>query len=281
MKPCTSCSRPLLPVADACPFCGVRLSTKWLTAAGAAVVTPFLLSACYGGPMLIEDCSEEDFDADGWPGFSNCTELLDCDDANGNVNPAAAEVCDDGVDNNCDGISAGTDQLEICDNGLDDDCDGEIDETDDGVETADECLDGVDNDCDGMVDSVDPDCWQEDVDTSEDGAGDLTLSYVFDGSPDVSDCASAGLLTLTVEATGPEAVPTFDVACDDSDIELSELATGVWSVQVSASASGGSELWSAAADEIELSTQGATVPLTLTCTAADGVTPCAPSDDGP
>ncbi len=53
-----------------------------------------------------------DADGDGW--------LVgeDCDDTRSDVNPAAAEICDDGLDNNCDGSSAGCElrgELEVVD----------------------------------------------------------------------------------------------------------------------------------------------------------------------
>ena len=46
------------------------------------------------------DCSgNDDFDQDG-DGYGSCD---DCDDADAAVSPVAAEVCNDGVDNDCDG----------------------------------------------------------------------------------------------------------------------------------------------------------------------------------
>jgi len=71
-----------------------------------AAAFPVVLGACYGQPDMREgDWYEEndtsltpqDLDGDGHLSDE------DCDDADANVNPDAEEVCDDGIDNNCDG----------------------------------------------------------------------------------------------------------------------------------------------------------------------------------
>jgi len=122
----------------------------------------------------------------------------DCDDSNILVNPSQAELCGDGVDNNCDlaidegcvpacrdedgdgfqnDVCGGTDcndmnpgvypgATEICDDGIDNDCDNDIDAADSDCVippscTADEvglCADGLDNDCGGGTDCADSDC---------------------------------------------------------------------------------------------------------------------------
>ena len=40
----------------------------------------------------------DDVDDDGW------TDDEDCDDSDPDVNPEADEICDDGIDNDCDGL---------------------------------------------------------------------------------------------------------------------------------------------------------------------------------
>ncbi len=96
----------------------------------------------------------------------------DCDDGDASIYAGAAEVCGDGIDQNCDGLlgNENTDQdgdgwspcdgdcddgdamrypgaVEIC-NRFDDDCDGSVDED-------------MDVDGDGFPDSQDPDCSTE------------------------------------------------------------------------------------------------------------------------
>jgi len=108
MWECESCHRHVLRVSPVCPFCTHRR----ISALGLAVATPVLLSACYGLPP----CQSKDFrdaDGDGYTtvvGYCNphSTASQDCDDSDPSINPGAEEICDNKVDENCDGIYAGT-----------------------------------------------------------------------------------------------------------------------------------------------------------------------------
>jgi len=83
-------------------------------------------------------------DDDG-DGFST---LVDCDDTNPAINPAAIEICD-GIDNDCDGS---IDQVDNDGDGVSL-CNGDCDDANATVYPgAEELCDGIDNDCDGSVD---------------------------------------------------------------------------------------------------------------------------------
>ena len=76
-------------------------------------------------------------------------DATDCDDADPDVNPAAAEVAYDGLDNDCDGLTP-DDDLDGDGADIADDCDDGDDRVHPGAEET--CDDGVDQDCDGEVD---------------------------------------------------------------------------------------------------------------------------------
>ncbi len=102
MKPCPSCGRHLIHAETSCPFCGTSISTpvsrlmRNLSGGLLAAVTPLVLAACYGPAFKDTDSAPEDLDGDGF------SALVDCNDDDAAVNPEAAEVCDDTIDNDCD-----------------------------------------------------------------------------------------------------------------------------------------------------------------------------------
>ncbi len=119
------------------------------------------------------DCRDPDCygpDADGDGVRADLCEL-DCDDTNATVYPGAAEICNDGVDNDCDArIDCGdyadcTGDPACCDG--DGTCEsfeskctcaadcGTPPSSENGV-----CADGLDNDCDGVADCDDFECCQ-------------------------------------------------------------------------------------------------------------------------
>ena len=149
-----------------------------------------------------DDTSPVDADGDGYDSS------VDCDDNNAAVNPGAAEVCDNGVDDDCDAAT-----LDLFDGDSDgDDCSVDCDDGDAAVgpSQAEVCDNGVDDDCDAAtVDlfDLDGDSATCDVDCDD---GDAA---VYPGAPD-AECSGVdedcdGLvewLVPTDEATIGDAV---------------------------------------------------------------------------
>jgi hypothetical protein len=122
-----------------------------------------------------------DGDGDGFAVEGGSCGEVDCDDNNAAINPGAAEVCDDIIDNDCDNNADCDDNEctnapvcdtgggpEICDDGIDNDGDNKVDCADkkdcknDSACTgggpggdAEICNDGIDNDGDNKIDCAD------------------------------------------------------------------------------------------------------------------------------
>jgi len=148
-----------------------------------------------------------DVDADGYYGD------VDCDDTDPDVNPGAEEICDDGIDNDCDGDTDTYDSTCYIDgdgDGYNDhvDCDDSDPDVNPGAEEI--CTDGIDNDCDGDTDTADSHCvdsdgdgYMDDIDCSDTdpdinpGADELCTDGIdndCDGDVDSqdADCGSGG-----------------------------------------------------------------------------------------
>jgi len=68
---------------------------------------PFAINAAHVDPSYIGDIiGNPDWDGDGYLKTGN---TVDCNDGNPAINPGASEVCDNAIDNDCDGLIYGND----------------------------------------------------------------------------------------------------------------------------------------------------------------------------
>ena len=186
------------------------------------------------------------FAPEGWVGLEG-----DCDDTDPAVNPAAVEVCNGGIDDDCDGVA---DQVDADEDGaVDAACAGgdDCDDADPAISPlADEVwYDGVDQDCDGAsdydadADGVDAlahgglDCVDDDpayapgaLDTPYDGldtdcGGDDDFDA--DGDGQRADTTSpAATYQGAVEVVAADAAAHTD--CDDADASIFLGAPDAW-----------------------------------------------------
>ncbi|MCA9770965.1 MAG: M6 family metalloprotease domain-containing protein [Myxococcales bacterium] len=155
-----------------------------------------------------------DADGDGYAVEGGECGALDCDDTRALVNPAAAEVCDDGLDNDCSGAADGADPVcaPTC---TDADADGYATE---GGECGDVDCDDADADvfpgaaerCNGL----DDDCDASPAEDEFDGDGDGVMICAGD-----CDDADAGVYPGAVEMCGNQVDEDCSGVLDD-DCEL-------------------------------------------------------------
>jgi MYXO-CTERM domain-containing protein len=191
----------------------------------------YIDESCAGG----DDCDDADaavnpgVDADG--DLANICE--DCDDSEPLVTIASPEVCDAGVDNDCD---PSTD--ENGDSDLDGAtiCDGDCDDFDASIYPgAEELCDDIDNNCDGTVDDVDldGDGVLDEIDSDGDGfyaaacGGDDCdddAQGVHPAAPEICDgidnnCDGV-LFEENEDDIDEDGVPVCDGDCNDNDASI-------------------------------------------------------------
>jgi hypothetical protein len=145
------------------------------------------LNYCYFCPEVCDgNCT--DADNDNYFAEAYCGTGVDCNDSDPNINEGAIEVCDDGIDNDCDNT------IDCADLECNSEC---------GAIGPENCVDGFDNDGDRKVDCADRDCRLDPICTSdgETGGSEGKGKTCSDGQDNDSDGA---------------------IDCDDSDCSSSK-----------------------------------------------------------
>ncbi len=176
-----------------------------------------------GQLSCLAPCSDQDGDGYGNPASGSCVfPALDCNDTDPNRNPGQTEeqfgdaICEDGIDNDCDGVADGDDWgcfpcegVEDCDDGnacTDDNC---VDSRCENINNSDPCDDG--NTCTGNDVCSGGDCAGAPLDDDNDG-------YISDacGGDDCDD-GSATTNPGVIEAPydQPICIDGADNDCDD------------------------------------------------------------------
>ena len=94
-----------------------------------------------------DSCPAVDVDGDGYD------ETVDCDDGDSSINPGASEICEDGIDQDCDGVDDTCPAVDADGDGYDEteDCDDGDSSINPGATEV--CEDGIDQNCDGVDDT--------------------------------------------------------------------------------------------------------------------------------
>ena len=185
---------------------------------------------------------------------------FDCDDADPTISPAALELCDGGVDNDCDGFAddndPGTVNQPIWFEDFDADgwgstvvsmsaCvlpsgflpqSGDCDDTRADINpAAPEVCDTDDNDCDGLIDDTDTDAvltvWFNDADGDGYGSpADTLVQCTFPGPTYSLDSQDCNDLDPTINPDGSEVCDLLDNDCDGllDDADPDVTGVGTW-----------------------------------------------------
>ncbi len=190
-----------------------------------------------------------DTDGDGWgddsTGVESCSSPAgftatagDCDDGDASISPDATETCN-GVDDDCDGSTDGTDAADVGIWYTDADGDGygdlssatiactapsgtvsDASDCDDGDATVSpagsEVCNSTDDDCDGVVDdgASDASTWYYDADGDGEGGSDLTADACTQPSGYVTSSSDCDDLDASSHSGGTELCDGADNDCD-------------------------------------------------------------------
>ncbi|MDX1752336.1 MAG: MopE-related protein, partial [Salinimicrobium sediminis] len=159
---------------------------------------------CDGIPTS-EDCNDNDPNIGSNANDTDCDGYLDfedCDDENPDINPGSAEVCGNGLDDNCNG-----EVDEDCGCPGDADCDGyltaeDCDDTNPDVNpgSTEQCNNGIDDNCDSQVNENCNTCIDDDADGICDDIDNCPSLFNPEQKPD-GDC---------------DGIPT-GIDCNDND----------------------------------------------------------------
>ena len=179
-------------------------------------------------------CIDNDNDGAFACNISGCNYGLtkcDCNDGNPHINPLQKEICDNGIDDDCDGqtdeesyadpcvdakkcIDAdGDDFYRYVGSGTPMSCQQQDEDCNDnniniGPSAAEICDNGIDDDCDGLTDLSDSDCNCKDLDG--DGFYNSTNCYLINSKYDCND------KTANVRPNATEVCNEVDDDCDGS-----------------------------------------------------------------
>jgi len=204
-----------------------------------------------------DDCTDPvDYNCDGSVGYADLDgdgtpACDDCDDTNPAVNPHAAEVCNDGVDDDCDG--EGDESGAVGEQTWFADADGDLhgdptvraiactapegyvatatdcnDASSDANPSGIEICDGLDNDCDGIVDGPEPiggTVLYADGDGDGYGASSVELTVC---TPIAGFVAASGDCDDTDATAYPGATESCDEVDNDCDGDVDEALTSAY-----------------------------------------------------
>jgi len=163
------------------------------------------------------DTSDSDSDSDSDGSSSTGEQCIPTEDY---------EICDNGVDDNCNGETDEALGYEICDNGIDDNCNGETDEAAD----KEICDNGVDDDCNGEVDDGIY-C----TDSDDDGIPDADDPFPDD--PDLPGKADGNLVyahtsskLFTMDVDDYDIVEIGSFTYDQNNSSVTDIALDRWGV---------------------------------------------------